>query len=172
MFARLPIRALLIALIVGFAVTAPVLAQTNQAVSVPDANGVAMLIRTTLSALNDANRTGNYTVFRDLGSPAFRQTNSSARLAEIFASLRKKKLNLAPVTIIAPKLAKPASINQKGMLYLKGVFPTRPLTIDFELLYQRVGTDWRVFGIRVDTPTAAVAKARPKAKTKPRKKLN
>lgn len=166
MFARLPICALLIALLAGFAVASPALAQTAQAVRVPDANSTAILIRTTLSALNDANRTGNYTVFRDLGAPSFRQANSASRLAEIFTSLRKKKLNLAPVTIIAPKLTKPASINKQGMLYLKGVFPTRPLAIDFELLYRRVGTDWRLFGIRVDTPAAQAAA--PKAK----KKLN
>jgi hypothetical protein len=50
-----------------------------------DRNGVIILIRSTLLALDHANKTGNYTVLRDLGSPGF-QTNTDARLAEIFAS--------------------------------------------------------------------------------------
>lgn len=165
-------RTLLIALLAAFAVASPALAQSAQPAGVPDANGVVMLIRTTLSALNDANRTGNYTVFRDLGAPSFRQSNSAAKLSEIFATLRKKNLNLAPVTIIAPKLAQPGSITKQGMLYLKGVFATRPLNVNFELLYQRVGNNWRIFSIGVDTPPVApVAQVGPKPKTR-KNKLN
>ena len=46
-----------------------------------DRNGVLILVRRTLTALDQANRTGNYTVLRDLGSPDF-QANTAARLAE------------------------------------------------------------------------------------------
>ena len=44
-----------------------------------DRNGVLILIRSALLALDQANKTGNYTVLRDLGAPGF-QTNSAARL--------------------------------------------------------------------------------------------
>ena len=44
-----------------------------------------------LIALDQANKTGNYTVLRDLGSPAF-QANTAARLGEIFAGLRHEIL--------------------------------------------------------------------------------
>ena len=37
-----------------------------------DRNGVLMLVRSTLLALDQANKTGNYTVLRDLGVPGFR----------------------------------------------------------------------------------------------------
>jgi hypothetical protein len=46
-----------------------------------DRNGVLILIRETLLALDQANKTGNYTVLRDLGAPEF-QNNTAARLAE------------------------------------------------------------------------------------------
>src|SRR6266702_4668463 len=55
-----------------------------------DRNGVLMLIRSTLLALDQANKTGNYTVLRDLGAPGF-QANTAARLAEIFAKQRAAK---------------------------------------------------------------------------------
>ena len=48
------------------------------------------LIRSTLLTLNDANRTGNYTVLRDLASPDFQAKNSAADLSEIFTDLRRR----------------------------------------------------------------------------------
>ena len=50
-----------------------------------DRNGVLMLVRSTILALDQANKTGNYTVLRDLGAPGF-QVNTAAKLAEIFAT--------------------------------------------------------------------------------------
>ncbi len=48
------------------------------------------LIRSTLITLNDANRSGNYTVLRDLASPEFQGNNTAADLSQIFADLRKR----------------------------------------------------------------------------------
>jgi hypothetical protein len=43
------------------------------------------LIRSTLLTLNDANRSGNYTVLRELAAPDFQVKNSAADLGVIFA---------------------------------------------------------------------------------------
>ena len=51
-----------------------------------DRNGVLILVRSTLIALDQANKTGNYTVLRDLGAPAF-QANSAARLKQLPISI-------------------------------------------------------------------------------------
>src|SRR5215813_12361296 len=59
-----------------------------------DRNGVLILIRSTLLALDHANKTGNYTVLRDLGSLGWSQGNSDARLAEIFVGLRRDNIDL------------------------------------------------------------------------------
>jgi hypothetical protein len=45
-----------------------------------------MPIRSALLALDQANKTGNYTVLRELGAPGFQAANTAARLSEIFAS--------------------------------------------------------------------------------------
>src|SRR5262249_10351761 len=66
-----------------------------------DRNGVLILVRTTLLALDQANKTGNYTVLRDLGAPDF-QANSAAQLAEIFAQQRKDNVDLSGVAVIDP----------------------------------------------------------------------
>ena len=62
-----------------------------------------ILIRETLLALDQASKTGNYTILRDLGSPDF-QANSAARLAEIFAQQRHDNVDLSGVAVIDPQL--------------------------------------------------------------------
>jgi hypothetical protein len=112
------------------------------------------LIRSTLLTLNDANRTGNYTVLRDLASPDFQANNTSADLSQSFADLRRRKFDLFTVALAAPQLTAPPALDGNGMLRLTGVFPTRPLQINFDLLFQNVGGQWRLFGISVATPQA------------------
>ena len=68
-----------------------------------DRNGAMILIRSLLLALDQANKTGNCTVLRDLGAPGY-QVNTAARLAEIFAKQRNDNLDLAGVAVIEPRL--------------------------------------------------------------------
>jgi hypothetical protein len=78
-----------------------------------DRNGVIILIRSTLLALDDANKTGNYTVLRDLGSPGF-QANTDARLAEIFAPQRRDNIDLSGVAVLDPQLTLLPQVEANG----------------------------------------------------------
>jgi hypothetical protein len=131
--------------------------QAQNKPTVPDPAALTVLIRNSMVALNDANITGNYTVFRDLGSAEFQKANTSARLAVIFAPLRARKLNLGPIVLFTPKLAKPAAIDDKEMLRLTGFFPTQPLRVNFDLGYQNVEGAWRLFDISISTTQAKAA---------------
>jgi hypothetical protein len=113
------------------------------------------LIRSTLLTLNDANRTGNYTVLRDLAAPDFQAANTAADLAQNFTDLRRRKFDLFTVALAAPQLTAPPALDDHGMLHLNGFFPTRPLQINFELMFQNTGGQWRLFGISVATPQVA-----------------
>jgi hypothetical protein len=112
------------------------------------------LIRSTLLTLNDANRSGNYTVLRDLASPGFQARNTAADLSLIFADLRKRNVDLFAVALIGPQLSTAPYIDPNKMLRITGFFPTRPLQINFDLLYQVVNGHWRLNGISVATPQA------------------
>ncbi len=61
------------------------------------------LVRSTLLTLNDANRSGNYTVLHDLAAPAFQARNTASDLAQIFADLRRRNFDLFSVALIAPQ---------------------------------------------------------------------
>lgn len=122
-----------------------------------DRNGVLILIRSTLLALDQANKTGNYTVLRDLGAPAF-QTNNAARLAEIFATQRRDKLDLSGVAALDPQLSLLPEIEPNGLLHMAGFFPSVPTQVNFELAFAPVEGQWRLFGVSVglgsSSPTA------------------
>lgn len=126
-----------------------------------DRNGVLMLIRSTLLAVDHANKTGNYTVLRDIGAPGFQAGNNAARLAEIFAKLRNDKLDLSGVAVIDPQLSLLPQIEANGMMHMAGFFPSVPSQVNFELIYAPVDGQWRLFGISVSVGQSAPAAPAP-----------
>jgi hypothetical protein len=114
-----------------------------------DRNGVMILIRSSLLALDQANKTGNYTVLRDLGAPGFQVTNTAARLGEIFANLRRDKIDLSGVAVLDPQLSLLPQIESSGMMHMSGFFPSVPAQVKFELLYAPVEGQWKLFGMSV-----------------------
>ena len=130
-----------------------------------------MLIRTTLIALSRANQTGNYSVLRDLGTPQFQSLNSDARLAEIFAALRNRKLDLSPLLFFDPKLIREPAMQPGGLLRLTGFIPTDPQRILFDMGFERVGDQWCLSAIVIDVqplkdPPASPSQAKePQAKS-------
>ncbi|MGD9544562.1 MAG: hypothetical protein AB7F41_01220 [Methylocystis sp.] len=135
--------------------------------------GVLILVRSSLLALDQANKTGVYTVLRDLGSPQF-QTNTAARLAEIFAGQRRDKFDLSAVAAIDPQLTTPPAIDAKGMLRLVGFFPAGAQQLNFDLTFAPVDGQWRLFGISAGLgqstqPTTPAKKPPPKTRSAPKK---
>ena len=121
-----------------------------------DRNGVLILIRSSLIALDQANKTGNYTVLRDLGAPGF-AVNTSATLAEIFARQRKEGLDFSGVAVLEPQLTVLPQIEANGMMRMAGFFPSVPKQLNFELGFAPVAGEWRLFGISVNVGSAAPA---------------
>jgi hypothetical protein len=112
-----------------------------------DRNGVLILIRTTLLALDHANKTGNYTVFRDIASPSFQAVNTAARLGEIFAWQRRENLDLSGVAALDPQLTVLPQIEPNGLMRMAGLFPSVPSQIKFEMLFAPTNAQWKLFGI-------------------------
>jgi hypothetical protein len=120
---------------------------------------LAMLIKSTIMALQHANQTGNYSVLRDLGTPLFRERLDQARLTAVFSNLRSRGINLSPVLMLAPNL-KQAELTGQNRLHLAGNFPTQPLQVQYELVFLMIGGVWRIEDISVDAvPPQPVADA-------------
>lgn len=135
-----------------------------------DRNGVIILIRSTLLALDQANKTGNYTVLRDLGAPGF-QRNTSAALGDVFAAQRREGLDLSGVAVLDPQLSLLPQLEPNGLMHMRGFFPSAPKQINFDLLYAPVAGEWKLFGLSVGLgQMGAVAPSPPEPRKEDSKK--
>lgn len=137
-------------------------AQSPQA---PAPTVLLMLVRTTMAALNQANFTGDYSVLRGLATPALQTKSSPTDLGIAFTRLREQRIDLSPVLVLAPELTEPTVMTADGALRLKGAFRTRPLEIQFELVFRPIDNVWRIDGLWVTTaPPSAAMTAAPKTR--------
>jgi hypothetical protein len=139
----------------------PAAQQPQGKVPLPPPEQMAMLIQTAVVALSQANLTGNYTVLHALGAPGFQQSNPPAKLAEIFKNLREQNIDLTPVILFSPVLLREPVVTEQGMLHLVGYYKTTPQQVNFEVLFQPVQGQWRLFGISLRTSPAPAAQAAP-----------
>jgi len=141
----------------------------ERGVNLPDPFRLDMLIRSTLIALNQANESGNYTVFRDLAASAFQGANSAADLSELFGPLRRQRIDIMPIIFVPPKPTQAPRIDEGGHLRLVGYFPTQPLQVNFDLTFQQAGADWKLYSISVAPVPAEPAVAANEQRAAPRK---
>lgn len=134
--------------------------------TIPNDLRLVAMIRSHTAALNHANKTGNYSVFRELASTSFQSANSTARLSSIFSKLRSRNLDLSAALVLDPKLIRPPNIDGKSRLRLTGFFPSKPERIDFDMIFEQSGGDWKLFGIALDT-TRPEPSAKKRRTTKP-----
>lgn len=133
---------------------APAVAQTQVrppaplTVAAPDIQTVDKLVWSTVAAIDHGNVTGNYSVLRDLGAPAFQANNNAATLAGVFAQVRNERIDLSNTLLLAPSYEFPPGI-VNGMLRARGAFGLRPTAIRFDLLYANVAGRWQLFGVAV-----------------------
>ncbi len=125
----------------------------------PDPARLRLLILNSLIALNQANVTGNYTVLRELGTASFRGAHTDARLAEIFAELRYRRIDLTPVLLMDPKLVRQPEVDDQALLRLTGFFETAPEQVVFDLAFVPEQGEWRLHGIAVQTRPAPAQSA-------------
>ncbi len=133
--------------------------EQEAAPAVPDDMRLVLMVRNAVVALNQANITGNYSVLREMGTANFQMTNSPARLAEIFATLRAHKIDMTPVMVFNPKFTTGPALDGQ-VLHVAGFFPTTPEQVQFDLAYQHMGEQWLLAGISISvTPAIEGAQA-------------
>jgi hypothetical protein len=137
-------------------------------VPVPDPMELSKLVWSTMAAIDHANRSGNYSVLRDLGAPGFQINNDAAQLAQIFSAIRSQDIDLSNTLLLAPGYRAPPAIVSPGVMRLQGSFGLRPIAIGFDLYYQWVGGRWKLFGVSI-TPIK-LAEVQPGPVAQPKKK--
>ena len=127
-----------------------------------DRPGAFLLMRNALLALDHANKTNEYGVFRAIASTAF-QVNSAAKLSEIFAGQRREGLNLAFAAILEPRWTVEPQIEASGMIHMAGYFEVNPIPVTFDLLFTQQNGQWLLFGLTVGLAQPSPQAAAPAA---------
>jgi hypothetical protein len=132
--------------------------------TVPNDAVLLLLIRSSLFALHRSNVTGDYNILRNISSVQFHNANPAPKLFQAFANMRARNLDLSLVMMVQPKLFGKPQITPRGILRVKGFFPTEPQRIIFDLMFERGPQGrWRLFGITADLATPKAAAAQPGA---------
>lgn len=126
-----------------------------------DKNGLLILIRSTLYALDLANKSGNYSILREISAPGFAAANDAARLSQIFRNLREKNADLSGVLVYEPQLTVMPQIEKNGLMRLAGFFPSATSQLKFEMLFAPVDGRWKIFGLMADFAPAVAAPSIP-----------
>lgn len=120
----------------------------------PDERTGVKMLYGIMAAIDQASRTGNYTVLRDLGTPAFQANNNPASLGAVFAGLSGQQIDLSETLMASPIWEIPPSLTAPTVLRMRGTFPLRPRPISFDLLF-KWDRGWRLDALAVRALPAA-----------------
>jgi hypothetical protein len=116
---------------------------------VPSERTLETLVKASLVSFDDAVLTGNFAVLHARLAKPLRDKYSPEELAKIFKTFAEQKAELYVVTTYKPTYDPPPSIDNEGKLLVKGVFPTEPSKVAFDLTFVQSEGAWRLIGINV-----------------------
>ncbi|MDY7098007.1 MAG: hypothetical protein SXU28_07705 [Pseudomonadota bacterium] len=117
---------------------------------------LSRMIWSTVAAVDHANRSGNYSVLRDISAQAFQINYNPARLTEIFAGLRNSGLDLSSALLVPPTYYKAPQMMREDLFRVQGLFQLRPVSITFDMAFQWEQGRWKLAGIDIQ-PAEMVA---------------
>lgn len=120
------------------------------AAEVPSDDDQDILIRSTLSALNDANMTGNYAVFFAKASKQFQQQVSMDKVATGAEVFRRNKLFFESIVTDDYDTYQKGVINADGALVLAGTFKSDKMIVTYDLKYVQNDNEWKLLGFTVN----------------------
>lgn len=116
---------------------------------VPDQLQLAKLVWSTMAAVDHANKSGNYSVLRDISSTGFQINNDPAKLAQIFANIRNSRIDLSNALLVPPTYTAAPQQLQSDVFRVQGIFGLRPIALAFDMYFQWERGEWRLYGIDI-----------------------
>lgn len=124
-----------------------------------EAQQTRFLVRSTLMALDDANRSGNYTVLRDLAGPRFQARNSALRLRQVFEAFREAGVDLSHASMVEPRVDKRVVNDDAGVLAVEGHVPSPAPgsrhQVRYAMEFEPVQGHWRLLTLSVGIEPAS-----------------
>ncbi|WP_284372153.1 hypothetical protein [Algimonas porphyrae] len=115
----------------------------------PSERVLSRLVWTSMITLDNANRTGDYSILYRLGSPGFQQSQNLQSLSALFQPLRDARVDVGRVIHQTPEFYLSPGVDENGIMRLRGGFDDRPRQIRFDILFDYSTGAWRIHGISV-----------------------
>jgi hypothetical protein len=119
------------------------------AAEIPSDDDQDVLVRTTLMTFNDANMTGNYTVFLAKASKQMQAELTVEKLSTAFEGFRKNELFFEEVATADYDSEEKTKFDSDGALVLAGVFKTDDMQVKYQLQFVQNTKVWKLLGIDV-----------------------
>jgi hypothetical protein len=140
----------LVMLIAALGIAGAASAQTK----VPNERVLEALVKVTMLTFNDANVTGNYTVFHAKASKPFRQKFSPEKLEETFKEFSQNGIDFDIIAAYKPVYDPAPRVDKDGRLLVEGYFPTEPTRVVYDLEFIPSDGEWKLISINVKTVKA------------------
>lgn len=118
--------------------------------TVPSEEACRELAKKSLLDWNEGVQSRDFTSFRATTAKEFQEAYTAAQLADVFKDFISQNINIAPIQNLTPTFD-PAPSLSDGHLELKGVYPTTPNRVKFDLKYLYQDSTWKLYSIDVNT---------------------
>jgi hypothetical protein len=130
----------------------PFVANTGKMPTDKELNTLAL---DSLLLFNAAIQTKSFENFYGKIAKLWQKEATPEQLLEIFQSFIDKEINIASIAKLAPTFEGTPTVNEDGLLVIKGSYPTQPSKVVFQLKYVYEDENWKLVGINVQVkPTA------------------
>ena len=122
---------------------------------------LSRMIWSTIAAVDHANRSGNYSVLRDISAQQFQINYNPAKLTEIFAGLRNSNIDLSTALLVPPTYYEAPQMVREDLFRVKGLFQLRPISITFDMFFQWEQGRWKLAGSDIQPAEMVAAQPAP-----------
>ena len=105
------------------------------------------LVMETLMRLNQAVKTADFTAFHEQSSMMWKKQITPQGMQKAFQVYIDNKVDFSSYKNAKPQFEPPASVDQQGVLTIKGRFAVQPNPLGFNLQYVRENASWKLLGI-------------------------
>jgi hypothetical protein len=136
--------------VVAFSILVVAPLRPAYAVDMPSEDDQDVLVRSTLMTFNDANMTGNYSVFIAKASKQFQSQIAPEKLTSSLESFRTNQFFFESVVAEDYDSTEKPMIDAEGGLNLGGVFKTDDMEVKYKLRFIQNDSKWKLLGFNVD----------------------
>jgi hypothetical protein len=138
---------------------------TSKEPTVPSGDDLKAMTNASMLLLARAINTKNFSELYNASAKVWQSQTTAEALKESFIKYTEQNVDLTFVEGMSPEFKEKPSIDNNGILILKGSYPARPAPLNFTVKYIREESEWKLVGIFItmeEAPADATSAANKK----------